>query len=183
MPRGGGKIVDWDAKRYSHFLEAGNSLLPHFRVIFPPASRLTGDHYPDDNPTWAWFLVNESGGHDKSTRLMNQFRALNLPAIKDRFGIFFDSQAELAAQYYGKPYGVLLPAWDLYLRRNIGFPESEVQMDPGARIRVNSATERCEVQRRGPDEYWQTSGMSFWNRESYGPYDIYADVILEYVCE
>ena len=110
-------IVEWDQNRYYHFfLESGQGpeqrLTPYLNNIFPPHATT---EYVDDKfyssakqsgelwrfasallPTWVWFLVDESGGQDKSRRLMNQFRALNLPAIREGgmdSGILFDETA------------------------------------------------------------------------------------------
>ena len=102
-------------------------------------------------PTWAWFLVDQSGGYDKTERLRNQFRALNLPAIKHGYGIYFDKTAADASSARRGCCGVLLPSWDLYLHRNIGFsPEDNRHVDIDARIRGYPLTEHCGLERRTP---------------------------------
>ena len=188
------RIVDWDVKRYTHFLEYGGELFPYFRVIFPPALSMKHTEATHMLPMWAWFLVDRSGGQDKSKRLMNQFRALNLPAIRERWGVYFDkTAADASSALIVGIDGVLLPAWDLYLHRNIGFSPSDYRMDPDARIRHYSFPERCGLKRLRPGErkaattvhqgttrrhyfwerdsglppdlYWN-SGMSFWSREN-----------------
>ena len=206
------RIVDWDAKRYVHFVGYGQDLLPYFDVIFPDRSRRyrsLGAVYP----TWAWFLVDRSAGQDKPLRLMNQFRALNLPAIRQHWGALFDKTAVDASSALRGEGGVLLPSWDLYLHRNIGFSTSDYQADIDARIRGFPLPERCGLKRLrpgtfkaattvrewtreyyfwklesglSPDLYWN-SGMSFWNRESRRMRDESGKnvwhLILEYSCE
>ena len=125
-------IVDWDRNRYVHFawnpMTGGGDFLSHeyFNNIFPPYQSKRLPYGPI--PTWAWFLVDESGGQDKSNRLMNQFRALNLPAIRQgghvpwKPGItLFDETAAAASVAWEGINGVLLAPYDLYIHRNIGF--------------------------------------------------------------
>ena len=75
-------IVDWDRKRYIHFTGAWNSVSPIIEYIFPESP-----HVP---PVWATFFLYESGGQDKGERLTAQFRALNMPAVKDGAGIYLN---------------------------------------------------------------------------------------------
>ncbi len=191
------RIVDWDTKRYDHFVEGGGDLIPYFNDVFPPARPPTFVvpgaarpwTYPTPwYPTWAWFLVDESGGQDKGIRLMNQFRALNLPAIREYWGVHFDKTAADASSALRGVNGVLLSPWDLYLHRNIGFSVSDYQAGLDARIRGYPLPERCGLARLRPgvweseedntgavysfwklkpelppDRYWKSS-MSFWNR-------------------
>ena len=204
------RIVDWDTKRYSHFVDYGQALLPYFDVIFPDYSQRDPFSLGVLYPMWAWFLVDESGGQDKPLRLMNQFRALNLPAIRKLWGARFDKTAADASSALRGEGGVLLPAWDLYLHRNIGFSREDFQADLDARIRGFPLPERCGLKRLRPgteetaerrpreyffwklvdglppDQYWN-SGMSFWNRESRQMRDesgiIVGHRILEYACD
>ena len=206
------RIVDWDTKRYEHYtpigfdsltIGIGEDLLPYFSVIFP-AARPRHDgrigsrshEYPTAwYPTWAWFLVDESGGQDKSIRLMNQFRALNLPAIRNQSGVVFAKTAAEASEALRGANGVLLSPWNLYLHRNIGFGAEDYDLDIDARIRRFPLPENCRLERLRPgtleeatqprewgtryyyfwkpqaglppDKYWN-SGLSFWtwNQES-----------------
>ena len=204
------RIVDWDANRYVHFVGYGQALLPYFDVIFPERSRRYTYSLGAFYPIWAWFLVDESAGQDKPLRLMNQFRALNLPAIRKLRGARFDKTAADASSALRGENGVLLPAWDLYLHRNIGFSREDFHADLDARIRGFPLPERCELKRLRPgtveigerrpreyyfwklvaglppDQYWN-SGMSFWNRESRWMRDesdgIVRHIILEYACD
>ena len=166
-------IVEWDQNRYYHFfLESGQGpeqrLTPQFENIFPP--RATTE-YVDDKfynsakqsgdlwrfasaliPTWAWFLVDESGGQDKSKRLMAQFRALNLPAIRQGgtdSGILFDETALRESGVVRRGgNGVLLSPYDLYLHRNIGFGERDYKWDIDYLIHREDFPERCRIERR-----------------------------------
>ena len=150
-------IVEWDRKRYDHFDYQGQELHPFFRLIFPPAQALWRADFALAYvlPTWAWFLVDQSGGQDKSIRLMNQFRALNLPAIRETTGIYFDeTAAALSTLVRGKgPGGVLLPSYDLFLHRNIGFSVDDYQADIDDLIHDDSFPERCRVERIGPGSF------------------------------
>ena len=185
-------IVEWDRKRYSHFSDLGQELLPFFSGIFPSHTPLeyTAPHslkskYPTDwIPTWAWFLVDESGGQDKGIRLMNQFRALNLPAIREEWGIYFDETAGKASSAKRGMNGVLLSTYDLYLHRNIGFSVEDYQADIDDLIRRYSFPERCRIERTGwgklkerkrphrPDGY--SDGYYVWIRRPANPTNPYA---------
>ena len=185
-------IVEWDQNRYKHFLEGGETLVPYFENIFPPL--VTTEHVDDalyNNdywrayvvntegllPTWAWFLVDESGGQDKARRLMNQFRALNLPAIRQggmwRGGILFDETAVRASVVRKRigVDGVLLAPYDLYLHRNIGYFENDYKWDIDFLIRREDFLERCRIERRlsegtietRPQRVW-TPAYRFWAR-------------------
>ena len=165
------RIVDWDTKRYDHFSNRGEELLPYFNVIFPPVRRVNFVHIY--YPTWAWFLVDESGGQDKGARLMNQFRALNLPAVRETHDVYFDKTATEASSALIGHNGVLLSPWDLYLHRNIGFSPSDYQASLDARIRGYPFPERCELERRTAGTHqignrinrWGGSvAFSFWER-------------------
>ena len=210
------KIVDWDTKRYVHFIYWGEALYPYFDVIFPAATRSLGpiSRHPIRRdvawyPTWVWFLVDQSAGQDKGIRLMNQFRALNLPAVRERLGVFFDKTAADASSALHGVDGVLLSTWDLYLHRNIGFDVSEYQADIDARIRGLPLPEHCGLERLRPgvlesatrpqtyrsdkyyfwtrepgippDLYWE-HGMSFWTLRD-GSGKRFNGVVLEYSCE
>ena len=146
------RIVEWDVKRYDHFSYRGQELYPFFGGIFPPAQNLYGVGVEHVIPTWAWFLVDESGGRDKSTRLMNQFRALNLPAVREVKGIHFDETAAEASAAIAGSGGVLLSPYGLYLHRNIGFSVDDYQADTDNLIRRFSFTERCRMERIGLGE-------------------------------
>ena len=158
------RIVDWDAKRYTHYSYRGETLYPFFRGIFP--SHTTDDKrrdYPYSYgslhysfiPQWAWFLVDESGGPDKAIRLMNQFRALNLPAVREGDIIFDETAYEAVSEYRrGRSLhytaGVLLSPYRLYLHRNIGFSVDDYQASLDDRIRRFSFPERCRIERYTP---------------------------------
>ena len=217
------RIVDWDTNRYDHFFYLGEELNPYFDAVFPPARLLAPDttredryqamgYYPTPwHPTWAWFLVDESGGQDKGIRLMNQLRALNLPAIREGWGVRFDKTAADASSALRGCCGVLLSPWDLYLHRNIGFSVNDYQLDSDARIRGFPLPEHCELKRLrpgmlekasapdstptnthwyyfwtrehgiSPDLYWE-HGMSFWTLRD-GSGKRFNGVILEYSCD
>ena len=106
-------VVEWDRKRYVHFLGYWSDYMTSIMGrIFPQNPR---------NPaTWATFLTFESGGQDKGERLMAQFRALNLPAAKDIYNVALDENAVRWIVAGGR-WGVVLPAFNVYLERNIGF--------------------------------------------------------------
>ena len=141
-------IVDWDRKRYSHFIGYfGYELRPFYMDIFPAWRSDIGIFYWIMQ-TWATFLVDESGGSDKSIRLMNQFRALNLPAVREFWGIYYDETAARASSYIHGHRGVLLSPYGLHLHRNIGFSVVDYNMDIGDLIRDESFPERCRIERR-----------------------------------
>ena len=171
-------IVEWDRKRYDHFLESGSEpfseqgheLHPFFRRIFP-AQTLYGFGVWNILPTWVWFLVDESGGQDKSLRLMNQFRALNLPAVREATGIYFDKTAADASSYQRGHLGVLLAPYDLWLHRNIGFFGTDYHADIDDAIRRHSFPERCRIERIGSgklESRLRPNGAlnDFWTRDS-----------------
>ena len=193
------RIVDWDTKRYDHFRSVGEGrdrywgveVSPYLDVIFPPA-RLPAyysaidhplDYYPTPwYPTWAWFLVDESGGQDKGIRLMNQFRALNLPAIRDLAGVYFDKTAADASSALRGNWGVLLSPWDLYLHRNIGFTVNDYQAGLDARIRRFPLPEHCGLKRlrpgvvqSAPDPIYPSDKYYFWTRDPGLPADEYLE--------
>ena len=87
-------IVDWDRKRYSHFNNVGESLAPFFAKIFPPSATGSYSLMAMRMPTWTTFLVDESGGQDRSLRYRNQFRALNMPAAMHGLDVFFNSSTD-----------------------------------------------------------------------------------------
>ena len=198
-------IVDWDRKRYDHFSYYGESLAPYFDNIFPPTAPVVkGTAAQHLLPTWAWFLVDESGGQDKNSRLMNQFRALNLPAIResDFYGILFDETAARASVYVHGHYGVLLSPYDLYLHRNVGFSATEYNMDIDDLIRDETFPERCRIERRlsdgtfeerprsdyPPAKFWVRGPASeTWKRKSFHDRDdarwSRVEPILVYVCD
>jgi len=174
-------IVDWDRKRYIHFGHLGEELHPFFRDIFPAWRRALVWTVP---PTWAWFLVDESGGSDKSIRLMNQFRALNLPAVRESMSIYYDETAAKASVYVHGDRGVLLSPYGLHLHRNVGFRDSEYNMDIGDLIRDESFPERCRIERRLSSETWERKSFHSLTREINRPIYGYApDPILVYVCD
>ena len=127
-------------------------------------------------PTWAWFLVDQSGGQDKGIRLMNQFRALNLPAIRESWGIFFDETAAEASSAQRGVNGVLLSPYRLYLHRNIGFSREDIEADIDDLIRRYSFPERCRVERITPGTVERRERPSrsgtyshyVWKREHHG---------------
>ena len=174
-------IVEWDQNRYYHFFLDGSGqgpderMLPYLNSIFPSwtTNENTDNRFYNINkqhrsmylfisewlPTWAWFLVDESGGQDKSKRLMAQFRALNLPAIRQGYldsGILFDETAirESVNRNVGGtggelgPNGVLLAPYDLYLHRNIGFWFGDYKWDIDYLIRREDFPEQCRIERR-----------------------------------
>ena len=211
------RIVDWDTKRYDHFRDFGLELHPWYKAIFPTLSRsyssLTvwdeGERaFPWFYPTWASFLIDESGGSDKGRRLMNQFRALNLPAIRETRGVYYDKTAADASSALAGHRGVLLSPWDLHLHRNIGFFEFDYRMDIDAMIRDYTLPERCELKRLRPGalesalrphgskwtyDFWKRDpglpadqyledGRSFWNRD-FSVLPRPDSTILEYSCD
>ena len=131
-------IVDWDSKRYIHFTGAWNSVSPIIEYIFPESP-----HVP---PVWATFLLYESGGQDKGERLAAQFRALNMPAVKDGAGIYLNENAERWAITFGR-YGIFLPAFNLYIHRNIGFGATEMETDIKRMIHNGTIPDHCSLQR------------------------------------
>ena len=149
-------IVDWDRNRYAHFIWSGNHLShEYFNNIFPPYQLKVLSYGP--LPTWAWFLVDESGGQDKSVRLMNQFRALNLPAIREGGfapwepgNTLFDETAAAASVAWKGDNGVLLAPYDLYIHRNIGFFE-EREADLDDLVRAHPMPENCRLERRSSE--------------------------------
>ena len=203
-------IMDWERKRYVHY--SGHwlplDLEPFFRDIFPAWNEDFGQA-PQDLPTWAWLLVDESGGSDKSIRLMNQFRALNLPAVRESKGIYYDERAARVSVRIHGHRGVLLSPYRLHLHRNVGFAESEHNMDIGDLIRDESFPERCRIERRRSEgtfeELWRANRSRYefwvrgiaseaWKRKSFHNFESYyrgrgmiyitaAEPILVYVCD
>ena len=106
-----------------------------------------------------------SGGQDKSIRLMTQFRALNLPAIRETRGILFDETAAEASTVIMGIDGVLLPPYDLYLHRNIGFSTDDYQADIDDLVRRFSFPERCRVERIAP-------GFVRWRERKHPDYSV-----------
>ena len=161
-------VVDWDRKRYSHFLYSPEETMsPWFEKIFP--------QNPAAYPVWASFLVNQSGGQDKGMRLMDQFRALNLPALRDQFDIsVHEDLTEFLRQYgpisssqpnplsTGPRHGVFLPALGLHLHRNIGFGMLGYEGDLGELF--HTIPDGCRLNR---------TGAPFQYRHGYA---------LEYIC-
>ena len=198
-------IVDWDRKRYYHSGGYGESLAPYFDNIFPPAAPLVfGTTAQKVLPTWAWFLVDESGGQDKNIRLMNQFRALNLPAVRDLLEIYIDETAFRASVEIHGITGVLLSPYDVYLHRNVGFSVREYNMDIDDLIRDESFPERCRIERRlsegtleknrtteyGHSDYWfwvRGPASETWERKSFHDpeprWRHTVEPILVYVCD
>ena len=216
-------IVEWDQNRYDHFLYEGETLLPYFDNIFPTVTT----EYADDKswdvsdkasfiitdgllPTWAWFLVDESGGQDKSRRLMNQFRALNLPAIRQGgtdSGILFDETAIRESVVRKGGNGVLLAPYDLYLHRNIGFGFKDYKWDIDYLIRREDFPERCRIERRlsegtiesrpqrgyvqpywfwarGPaSEKWEGKSFHDLGRDTFVRRGHHVEPLLAYVCD
>ena len=178
-------IVDWDRNRYVHFIQEGNALAhEYFNNIFPPY-QLKVLSRNGLIPAWAWFLVDESGGQDKSVRLMNQFRALNLPAIRHGGSApwwpgntLFDETAASASVGWRGINGVLLAPYDLYIHRNIGFSPAEREADLGDLIHALPMPENCRLERRssegvieeaprhggGLDNFGSTKKYAFWVR-------------------
>ena len=221
-------IVEWDQNRYVHFLYVGQTLLPYFENTFPPHATT---EYVDDKfynrhkeegllayivnvdgllPTWAWFLVDESGGQGKSKRLMSQFRALNLPAIRQHWGILFDETATKESENRKGGHGVLLSPYDLYLHRNIGFGMSDYRWDIDYLIHREDFPERCRIERRRLEGTFETRGndpvfahsssYTFWRRgpaseewerksfhslgrDTFVRRGYYVEPILVYVCD
>ena len=207
------RIVDWEWKRdqsdglareETKELKSG---LAYF--IFPPWNQVFGVAALD-LPTWAWFLVDNFGGQDKSIRLMNQFRALNLPAVRERSGIYYDETATEASVAIEGIQGVLLSPYNLHLHRNIGFraPKHSVDIVIGDLIRDVSFPERCRIERRRSEgtfeerrrpngltyEFWVRGQASeAWERKSFHSFESYyrpgmiyitaAEPILVYVCD
>lgn len=128
-------IVEWDRNRYVHFLGGWDDYMARIvERIFP--------QNPQNPATWTTFLTYESGGQDKGERLTAQFRALNLPAAKDIYNVLLD---ENAARWFvsGGRFGVLLPAFDLYLERNIGFARSD--RPTAALVEDHRIPEHCRI--------------------------------------
>ena len=82
--------------------------------------------------------------------MMNQFRALNLPAVRELDGIYFDKVAADSSSYLRGHNGVLLPSYDLWLHRNIGFFGSDYHADIDNAIHRHPIPERCWIERIGP---------------------------------
>ena len=134
-------IVDWDRERYYHFGGGWiDTMPPYYEYIFPQS--------PDVPPVWATFLVYESGGQDKGERLAAQFRALNMPAVKDQAGLELNENASLFIIASGR-YGIFLPAFDLYFHRNIGFSITEREGDIGRVTQNITIPDHCDLQRTG----------------------------------
>ena len=132
-------ILDWDSKRYIHFTYGwADTVSPMIEYIFPESP-----HVP---PVWATFLLYESGGQDKGERLAAQFRALNMPAVKDLSGIYLNENAELWAITAGRE-GIFLPAFNLYLHRNIGFGATEIEASIKTVIQNGTIPDHCSLQR------------------------------------
>ena len=131
-------IVDWDQRRYTHFIGGPQETMsPLYEQLFP--------QNPAGAPVWATFLTDESGGQDKGMRLMDQFRALNLPALRHRHDIVTSRDDDILLiqdgpivyfnprEIAGGPLphhvqpgardGVFLPTLDYFMHRNIGFGE------------------------------------------------------------
>ena len=131
-------IVEWDLERYIHFSgHWEDSMTSIIERIFPQNLFIPA--------AWATFLAYESGGMDKGDRLTAQFRALNLPAAKDVFHVVLDSNAQNWIVAGGR-WGVLLPAFDLYLNRNIGF--GRVGLPTAALVEENKIPEHCRIDER-----------------------------------
>ena len=146
-------IVDWDRKRYYHFLGGWTETMsPYIEYIFP--------ENPDVPPVWATFLVYESGGQDKGERLAAQFRALNMPAVKDLAGIRLNKNAELFTIASGR-YGVFLPAFGLYIHRNIGFSHPEYKGDIKTVVQQNTIPNHCALQRGGGSFQYGTAFLEY----------------------
>ncbi len=148
-------IVDWDRNRYVHIpgpTATYGDYISHewFNDIFPPWQ---GKTLPiGEVPAWAWFLVDQSGGQDKSRRLMNQFRALNLPAIRGSSGLtLLDETASAASVAWRSVNGVLLAPYDLYIHRNIGFSQAEYEADIDDLIHAYPMPENCRLERRSSE--------------------------------
>lgn len=132
-------IVDWDRKRYYHFLNSWEeTMIPFLEYIFP--------ENPYVPPVWATFLVYESGGQDKGERLLSQFRALNMPAVKHIDGIYLDGNAERSIISRGN-WGIFLPAFRLYIHRNIGFSRADVSADIDNLVQEIRIPDHCGLRR------------------------------------
>ena len=149
-------VKNWDRFRYTHFLGAPeDTMWPLFKELFP--------QNPAAFPQWATFLANESGGQDKGMRLMDQFRALNLPALRDRFDVAVHRDIERFLVQYGSIYyffsdeistgrplphhlsagphhGVILPSFGYFMHRNIGFGDIVID-EPDSPIKMGDLTE------------------------------------------
>ena len=123
------RVVDWDRHRYVHFGGTfEQSISPFAATVFP--------ENPLFPPLWVMLLANESGGQDKVQRLMDLMRSLNIPA--GRYGYDIGQRGDIPNEAHfpeggcgtrGGTYfcdrftdGMLLPAWNVYLNRNAGFP-------------------------------------------------------------
>ena len=132
-------IVDWDRKRYYHFdRQWTETMVPYLEYIFP--------ENPHTPPAWAIFLVYESGGQDKGERLAAQFRSLNMPAVKHLASVHLNESAERSIVARG-PYGILLPAFSLYIHRNIGFSPMEKAPDIEEVVQRIPIPDHCELRR------------------------------------
>ncbi len=162
-------IVDWDRNRYVHFAGDGGSRYPFFVKIFPPSA--TSSYLSFSVPTWATFLVRESGGHDRALRYRNLFRALNMPAARHRWEVSFNSsiddadlQAFLIPDYNNRRasvHGVFLPAFDLYIHRNFGFAAIEFNANLEDHV-FERIPERCKLQRTGvPFIYFEKHHLNY----------------------
>ena len=152
------RIVDWDRYRYTHFGGSDEQALSPFAAkVFPENPRFF--------PMWVMLLTNESGGQDKAQRLVGMMRSLNVPAGRLRGAVFPevdhpDPDKGIHGGYFDD---VLLPPWNVYFDRNIGFglidkfaPIENLlsKYDPGCRIksdpsvaehlRVSSAIFSCD---------------------------------------
>ena len=199
-------IVDWDRNRYTHFIGSGHHLAhEYFNNIFPPYQRKFLPYGPI--PAWAWFLVDESGGQDKSVRLMNQFRALNMPAIRqggefpwEPGNTLFDKTAASASVGRAGGNGVLLAPYDLYLHRNIGF-DQEREADLDGLIHGLPMPENCRLERRSSEgviegtypkhfwvrsqesETWENRGFHDLGFQPEDRVDYYVKPMLVYACD
>ena len=134
-------IVDWDRERYYHFSGPWvDTMPPYIEYIFP--------ENPYVPPVWATFLVYEAGGQDKGERLAAQFRALNMPAVKDMAGIRLNENAAQFVISRGR-YGVFLPAFNLYIHRNVGFSRTEKEADIERVVQNITIPNHCALQRGG----------------------------------
>ena len=173
-------IVEWDTKRYDHSVNSGwQELLPFFRGIFPPVATSGGIVFNTTPhpwfPVWAWFLVDKAGGFGKSKILMNQFRALNLPAVRELRGIYFDETAGKTSTARWGRSGLLLAPYDLFLERNLGYSVDTYQASFDDLIRRHSFPERCRIERIGRGELEERErGYYVWVRRPANPTNPYA---------